>query len=76
MEALSLEAGELSPQLPLRLMSFMNDMEGLTFVHLSIFVCVCALTCMRACVHACVSVCVCVCHCACIRACVCVCVCV
>ena len=38
MEALSLEAGELSLQLTLRLTSFMNDVEGLTFVHLSICV--------------------------------------
>ena len=34
MEALSLEAGELSPQLTLRLTSFTNDVEALTFVHL------------------------------------------
>ena len=38
MEALSLEAGELSSQLTLRLTS--NDVDGLTFVHLFIFICV------------------------------------
>ena len=40
MEALSLEAGELSLQLTLKVT--MNDVEGLTFVHLSTqSVCVC-----------------------------------
>ena len=46
MEALSLEAGELSPQLTLRLTSFTNDVKGLTFVVVVVVVvvvvCVCA----------------------------------
>ena len=47
MEALSLEAEELSPQLTIGLTSFTNDVEGLTFVHLRArtraCVCVCEI---------------------------------
>ena len=58
MEALSLEAGELSPQLTLR--SMLNDVQGLTFV-IFVHLCVCVCVCVRACVRVCVCVCVCVC---------------
>ena len=77
MEALSLEAGELSPQLTLRLTSFTNDVEGLIFVYLSICVkvCVCVCVCVCACARAHVCVCVCVCVSKCVCVCVCVCMC-